>query len=108
MVGNIKSHQLYYRPPPGRPGAPWPPRERWLLAALLLLAAVPVLAAGLRLYYLGAGAVHPAVARFAATPAPGGGGPQTPPRGRAWPPPRPRWRCTCSAPACLPCWAPGN
>jgi hypothetical protein len=70
MVGNIKSHQLYYRPPPGRPGAPWPPRERWLLAALLLLAAVPVLAAGLRLYYLGAGAVHPAVARFAATPAP--------------------------------------
>jgi hypothetical protein len=39
MVGNIKSHQLYYRPPPGRPGAPWPPRERWLLAALLLLAA---------------------------------------------------------------------
>ncbi|MGB9990081.1 DUF2306 domain-containing protein [Massilia sp. SM-13] len=69
MFGNIKSRQS-----PGRanggPAGPWPRQECWLLAGLLLLAAVPILAAASRLYYFGSNATHPALARFSATPAP--------------------------------------
>lgn len=68
MPGNFKSHQLHARAASG-PAAPWPLRERWLLAGLLLLAAVPVAAACSRLVFFGVGATHPAVARFSAAPA---------------------------------------
>lgn len=59
--------------PPRRPArrARWPRRERWALAGLLTLAAVPVVAGSLRLVELGSGpVVTEANERFVASPLP--------------------------------------